>query len=218
MDNIYGGDLIDYYNYFINFLRPTSLPKKFREMLEKYGDYEINEIIIGRDPISKGIQKLLDLVSLGKVTQGLKNTHFDDLFHLYLILYVKHPATKNEQLIHLRLEKNHVLSMKEYTGFPKQHLIVNMYGQKILLAEFIANGKALLGDDFARYDAIYNNCQVFINSLLKANGLSSASTEKFIMQDIGQVLSAPAYGLSRVITDIAHIFGHLTGGKRKIRK
>lgn len=213
-----GGSLADIYEKIMNYIRPTSFPKRFRDTLEKYGDYEIIGLVIGRDPISKGIQKLLDIVTFGKVTQGLKNMHYDDLFHLYLILHLKHSETGHEKAIHLKLEKNHVISLKEYNDFPKQHLIVNTFGRKILLAEFIANGKLLLGDNFVRYDAIYNNCQIFINSLLKANDLSSPSTEKFIMQDVSQVLSTPAYGLSRVATDLAHIIGHFFGGNKRYRK
>jgi len=210
-----GGSFMDYYNYLIDFIRPTSFPKKFKQMLEKYGDYEIFDIIIGRDPISKGVQTLLDFVSFGSITKNLKNMHYDDLFHLYLVLSIEHPETKHQQYIHLRLEKNHVIAMKEYNGIPKEYMPVNMHDRTILLAEFIANGKLELGDDFVRYDAVYNNCQMFVKSLLKANNLLTSEEEKFIMQDISKVLSSPVYGLSRLATDLAHIFGHYFGGRKR---
>lgn len=205
--------IIDYYDYLINFIRPTSFPRKFRQTLEKYGDYEIFEVMVGRDPISKGVRSLLDFISFGKISKSLKNLHYDDLFHLYLILSLEHPVTGHQQIIHMRLEKNNVISLKEYAGIPKEFLHVDMHNKRILLAEFIAKGKAVLGDNFVRYDAVYNNCQVFVNTLLEANGLSTPETQKFIMQDITQVLSTPLYGLSRVVTDLAHILGHYLGGR-----
>lgn len=205
---------IDYYDYLINFIRPTSFPRKFKQTLEKYGDYEIFEVMIGRDPISKGVSSLLNFISFGKISKNLEKMHYDDLFHLYLILSLEHPVTGHQQIIHMRLEKNHVISLKEYTGIPKEFLDVNMHNRRILLVEFVAKGKEVLGDNFVRYDAVYNNCQVFVNTLLKANELSTPETQKFIMQDITQVLSTPLYGLSRVVTDLAHILGHYLGGSK----
>jgi hypothetical protein len=72
--------------------------------------------------------------------------------------------------------------------------------------------------EYVRYDAVKNNCQRFISEHLKANGLMTPEADKFINQDVRQLLSDPAYGFSKVITDLGNVLGHMAGGSKKRKK
>jgi hypothetical protein len=69
--------------------------------------------------------------------------------------------------------------------------------------EFIDKGHQLMGDpDFTDYDVVTNNCQRFVTSCLKANGLLTHDLSKFINQDVQSIYDQlPWY--SKAVTDFA---------------
>jgi hypothetical protein len=46
-----------------------------------------------------------------------------------------------------------------------------------------------MGDKFYPYNPIYNNCQVFVTNILKANRLLVPITNQFINQDVSQIFN-----------------------------
>ena len=67
--------------------------------------------------------------------------------------------------------------------------------------------KSYMGGDFFSYSGSHNNCQIFIDSILKSNSLSSLENSKFILQDTRHLFSNnPRFRkLSNTVTDIAAI-------------
>jgi hypothetical protein len=97
---------------------------------------------------------------------------------------------------------------------------VNIAGQPTL-NEFIQKTVDKMGKyGFTNYDALDNNCQKFILSLLEANGSLTPALKNFIYQDItGIVQRLPSYvdRISRFATDTAARAQELIGqGKRRI--
>ncbi len=199
------------YNWIADKFLPNDLPANFKSRLQKYGDYLITDITIGRDPVSSVIQRLLNVLTLGKYDMMKRKLYYDDVFHLYALITAKRGA----QTVRLRLEKNNVVVLKESADRPVEYINVSLGGKYITVGEYIGKGIAKMGKtEFVRYDAIKNNCQRFQTELLQANGLMTAEADKFINQDVRQLLSDPAYGFSKVITDLGNVFGHMTGGKK----
>lgn len=62
------------------------VPPKFRDTLSKYHDETIKKLIIRRQPIQKGVKTLVDILSLGKLSKNQKKLHYDDLYHLSMII------------------------------------------------------------------------------------------------------------------------------------
>jgi hypothetical protein len=200
------------YEWVADKVLPSDLPSAFKTRLQKYADFMITDIIIGRDPVNSVIQKLLNVLTLGKYSMMKRKLYYDDVFHLYSIITVQ----KGSQHVRLRLEKNNVVVLKETGDQPKDYIKIDLNGKTIPLGEYIGKTIQNMGKvEFVRYDAIKNNCQRFQTELLRSNGLLNGEANKFINQDVKQLLSEPAYGFSRVITDLGNVLGHMAGGKKK---
>ena len=98
---------------------------------------------------------------------------------------------------------------------------VNIVGQPTL-NEFIQRTVDKMGKyGFTNYDALDNNCQKFILSLLEANGSLTPALKNFIYQDItGIVQRLPSYvdKFSRFATDTAARAQELIGQGSKRSK
>lgn len=178
-----------------------ALPKSFRNVLNKYGDKPIKEIVIKRTPLSKVVEDLLQAITLGKWNE-IKGS-FDKMYHLYAVITLEGGKR-------LLLEKNErpVLSESipadtketESTG-------VTTMTAPILLGDFINKTvKRMTLEDYITYEAFTLNCQNFIKNHLLANGLLDPSNLAFIVQDTKRLIErTPSFSrwLARRATDIA---------------
>jgi len=206
-ENITGGDFINYigdrFNQAKDFLinGSKSFSRKVKNILAKVGNDRIYTITIFRYPINSMIKNILELTSLQSI-------HYDDLFHLGLIL--------NNQVL---LEKNSIINMEINPRLPKETEFINMsFNQSISINQFINNGLQFMGvDKFFTYQSTSNNCQDFAMSLLIANGINDDSLNTFIKQDVSSIFANNPY-LRRFINNITDVDGRLTsikGGRVK---
>lgn len=177
------------------------LPKSFRNVLSKYGDKQIKSITIKRTPLSKGVEGLLNAVTLGRWNEIKGN--IDRLYHLYAILTLE----GGKRLI---LEKNErpVLSESVPSDTKETEASeVTTMTSPILLNEFIGKTiKRMTLQDYITYEGFSLNCQNFIKNHLLANGLLDPSNLAFIMQDTKKLIErTPSFSrwLSKKATDIA---------------
>ena len=73
-----------------------------------------------------------------------------------------------------------------------------------------------MGDKFFDYQAISNNCQVFIQSCLAANNLLTLSLSTFIKQRTEGLLNDKSRKIVNSITDVAAIGNHLSQKAKEI--
>lgn len=184
---------------------PT-LPKMMRNTLEKYKDAKIEKIIVYREPISKVAEGLLQLITLGKWKE-IKGS-YDDMFHLYAILYTDKGT--------LLLEKNETVVLKPQAP-PKQkkgleQILIDV-PSPIPLPEFINKTiKRMTLEDYITYEGFTLNCQNFIKNHLLANQLLTPPALSFIYQDTKQLIEkTPSFSrwLGKAVTDVAGKLGEL---------
>jgi hypothetical protein len=195
-----GGNVVtgEFYSYY---------PPGVRKYLT---DEPITSIKVGRMPISKGINTLLNVVTLGGWEKAKREVGYSDAFHLYLVINNKY-----------RLERNHVIEMYPYRSNKDEELIDIPLGSKsgnLTLKEFLENTAKKVGPDLQRYDAAKNNCQIAAEQFLRSNGLLTASASSFIKQDIQKVISKlPWYAqwLAKKATDTAHLVDKTVHGNGK---
>ena len=61
----------------------------------------------------------------------------------------------------------------------------------VTIGELVSNTKQFIGDSkFTNYNAVTNNCQVFISSILSANKMNNEVTDRFVKQEIKQLLNS----------------------------
>jgi len=184
-------------------------PPKVRDIISKYGNEVISKLTLMRTPVPEVLTGSLSLFSFGKFGKRL-NRSFDELFHLFLEI----TTTSGKRL---SIEKNEVINMdvnpakraktetKNVINVP-QHLTIN---------DMLDNTKKYMGNKYFKYSAKSNNCQDFLVSLFKANGIGDQEDMKFIKQNTQQLFDDLPYlrKLSNTITDLGASINVLTTGK-----
>jgi len=168
--------------------------------LEKYGNKKIVELSVIRTPINSLIKKVL---------KGLGgNFKYDELFHLGLIAEVE----GGKKII---LEKNETINIDDKFKSSKDSEYMKVpYNRNITLNELVNNSMKLWipGYKFYEYNYKDNNCQIFVSRLLKGSDLLTDDLQKFIMQDVSDLLGSKAGKVANFVTDIAGVFNKITGG------
>jgi hypothetical protein len=160
------------------FLKSNHYLRNVQSIIDSIGDVDITEITIARTPLSKTMMFLLNISSLGEFNKRLKETPHDQLFHLFMVI-----STSKGKYI---LEKNDVIHMKKFSGFPKntESQPVSKIKTGLTLNILLEKTKQMMGNKFFDYQGATNNCQFFIDSILKSNGLSSSGLSNFVLQEL----------------------------------
>jgi hypothetical protein len=151
------------------------------------------------------INKLFNILSLGKFNEMKGKLGYDDIFHLYMVVKYDDGTTAI-------IEKNQDINIDDdinriYTE-GTQKIAVNM-SYYPTLGELLENTKQYMGESrFYKYDAFNRkgggNCQDFIAGVLVGNKLINEQLRNFIIQDTTSILkSLPQYTntIARVSTD-----------------
>jgi hypothetical protein len=137
----------------------------------------------------------------------MKELGYDQMFHLYMLVTLADGTT-------IRLGKNAIPQMTIGAKNPKESILVSSPGNSF--ADFIGKTIQRMGEkDYVQYDGATLNCQNFIQNHLQANGISTAESTKFIMQDAEKLLTGRTRSIARGITDIGATVTQAIGGRKK---
>jgi hypothetical protein len=190
------------------FRKAGRLEPKARRLLQQIGQEQITSIKVVRTPVSGVITGLLNFASFGLFKLALKRLGYDNVYHLALWINGKYIFDKREVV---KLEVgNPVKKGSEVMEVPLQ-------GKTITINELIENTKSFMGDKkFSAYDARNNNCQVFVDSILSANGLNSPTIRNFVLQDAEAIFARiPSFvgRYGKQLTDLAAIGNRWISGE-----
>lgn len=178
---------------------PGKFPPTDRTLIEKVGNEKVTKLTLYQYPIS--------LSSFAKFIGALKDTPYDDLIHIGVVINGKYMT-----------EKDAVLSFKS-AGVPaKSTKTLDIPVNKDLtISEMLENTRKRMGDErFSTYKALSWNCQDYLKNLLDANGLSNRTTTDFILQDLtGIVKNLPSYTdlLSNAFTGAKAVVNRIMEGE-----
>lgn len=161
---------------------------------------------VRREPLPLALNIAMNIATLGQIA---KNTPYDDLFHLSVVV-------KLDDGTQVLMEKNEVISL-ELNPIPRdktESKEVNLYGKRISLKQLLDNTELRMGGNYFLYSARNNNCQDFITNILTANGLDTPELIEFVKQDTIQVFGDMIRfrKLTNTLTDIAGRVNVLTQG------
>lgn len=205
----------------------NNYPPKVRETLAKYGNGLIQKMTVRRIPIEGYVEKAMSFMSRGQWETMKQKLNYDKIFHLQLIAFVSVLSEEGvpNQLVPFLIEKNEVIVVAPLTGEstakvdmnnPNAETIDVPMSSAISLQQLMDKAQQMVGPSFFTYDAFTNNCQIFINNILNANGLNNTDIRNFIMQDTAQIVQElPKYvkPVSRIITNIAGIADRIIQGE-----
>ena len=159
---------------------PSINPPPVRKILQSIGNEKIESIQLIRTPLSKISRFLLNIASLGQLESKLKETNIDNLFHLSLLINGKYELDKQD-VIKLIRNQNAVKSDSETLIIP--------VSSNITINELLENTQRQMGQNYAPYDAVNNNCSIFISNVLSSNGLSTDNSDTFLNQKTIELFS-----------------------------
>lgn len=183
-----------------------------RKFLKENGDKTILKINLFRDPINSAIDKVINIISLGQWQKAKNKINVDDMFHLYMVLYLSDGSE-------WRLEKNEVVSATKVKN--KVGLNVDIT-PTLTVGQMFKNTENKIGkDNMWLYNAKNRNCQIWIRDMLKYNNLLTPDNEKFILQDTETAISHLPNIVEKVInatTDLGARADILRYGKSRYTK
>lgn len=174
-------------------------PPKDRELISQVGNEPVKKLTFFKFPIS--------ISKFAKFIGALKNTPYDSLVHLGLVI--------NDSYL---IEKNAVLTFERGSVPSKSTDTYNVpVTKQITINEMIDNTRKRMGDErFSTYRAFSWNCQDFLKNMLDANGLSTSESTKFILQDLSEVAkNLPGFTdtLSNLVTGAKAVINRLQEGE-----
>lgn len=176
------------------------LSPKVRKLLEQVGNEKVNSVTLFRKPIS--------LSAFAKFVGVLKNTGYDDLLHLGMIINNKYLLDKQDVI--------HFERSSLPTGKDVESIDVKV-DKDITINQLLEKTRKRMGDnDFTSYSSKKNNCQDFILNILAANGLSTSETTKFVKQDLEKVFNnLPSYAekIADAVTEAGRVLERIQEGE-----
>lgn len=150
----------------------------------------------------------------------------DKLFHLFIIAGVETSAGLKTFIV----EKNQYINVSAYQR-QKEDEGIDLGGLLNAIAEekrpdietMLARTRAAQGNEnFFRYNAFTNNCQMFAWHLLRANGFARAQwlvpLQRFIYQPVGHLVGHWTKKLAQGITDFANAADRVISGEGRQKK
>lgn len=199
-----------------NWLSPCLCYSKTSEKtMKEFGNYPIKSMQIMRTPLSSGLLGAINVISFGKWFQLMKQFGFDKFYHLSLVANIDVNGV-NKNII---IEKNEVVNVSpKYKTHATTEVVPVQMGNnlgKITINQLLKHTLDNVGDDkYFLYDPFTNNCQFFIRYILTSNGMYNKAAEKFLFQDISELVpKLPGFTrkTARAITDTSATATKLLG-------
>ena len=176
-----------------------------KQVLQQVGNNRIVKARIRRHPISQIITGAFKAIKWYRHEDMV----YDKLFHLAIIFELDN----NRNVL---VEKNEVINITlQYTDQAGSEYCDDVpITSYITLNQALERTKSLMGGKYFPYSAYDNNCQVFIASILKANGWANQTNLSFVEQDTKSLFANNIYlrKFANTTTDIAGRFDVLRQG------
>ena len=105
------------------------------------------------------------------------------------------------------LEKNEVIMLSRKKHNEKAEVMPVATGDNLTLNILLDNAKAKMGGKFFTYKGMDNNCQFFIQNILKASGINTLELDKFVHQDTKSLFEGDERfrKLANTVTDVGKV-------------
>jgi len=182
---------------------------KVRKILSEYGDKMVKSAIVMRKPLSSLLMGALNTVSLGQFSKNLKNSPYDKLYHLALIVQLE-DGTK------LLIEKNEVINMDINLSMPSnaETLEVPNIPSNLIVNDMLMKTQERMGADYFKYNSKHNNCQNYIINILHANNMGDEATYTFVKQNTKDLFEGltTLRKVANTVTDLGAKVNEITTG------
>jgi hypothetical protein len=163
-------------------------PPYTREALAHFGDGRIIGLTIARTPIMHVINEALQVLTNNQYKDAMKKANYDRMFHVALLVDVQLPNGVRKRLV---VEKNAVINITDrFTQ--NEHTEIYPVGTPsppMTLNQMLEGARKAMGDKtYFSYDAWVNNCQVYVQNLLKSAGVWTEDANAWLFQPTTELL------------------------------
>lgn len=192
----------------------TRYTNKTEENLNRYGNFQILNLTIEKQPVEKEVMYLANTLSALELQGIMQKAGIDKFYHLSLKADV---LTATDTNISLVIEKNENIVVDIYKPRPNtQSLKVDLGDKKITIRDLLEKTRIDIGNDhFFLYRWDSWNCADFILEILKANDLYKPEYRDFIWQNadiIKRNMSSASRNRMHLITKLGSFIKRLKGG------
>lgn len=149
----------------------------------------IIKMFVCKKPINKLIKQSMNILTLNKLNDNLRNSPYDDIYHLYMIIILNDNKRilieKNERIEIRYLKVNEFFNLINVNDIKKTNLktiVITLYNN-ISFVDLLNNTNLYMGNNYFIYDSSKYNCQNFILNILISNNLYNDIYYNFIYQN-----------------------------------
>ena len=157
--------------------------KKCKKILDLYGDCEITNIYLTRQPFSKTITFILNILTLYNYEKLIKESQDNFPYHCLMIFEVK---LKNNIKKMLLIEKNNCINICDNFLINNTQEIkkLNIKNKHLTINTILNTTQSRLGNEkYFNWHLYKNNCQNFTKEILKTIGKYNKINKTFIFRD-----------------------------------
>lgn len=178
-------------------------PPKIRKFLDENKNKRIISMDVAITPIQKPLPKVLNFLTGGYYEKKRREAGYNDINHAYMVITL-------EDGQQYKLEKNHVVEVSKYKPNTDKKievkldrpLDINTFLNKAERYQETQKGR----DNFWTYDPTNNNCQYFVDDIVKGNKediVNDKEVNDFSFQSKAHETIEPIKNTARLVTDIA---------------
>lgn len=216
-EKAHGGSIISYLK---KKLSPnlSGYTKRTTQLLKQFGSIPIKKIAIYRTPLQGILNKIVNIISIGKWNELQKKYGFDKFYHLALIVHLENNKT-------IMMQKLDVIDVSATfkTASDTEIDYIDNYDEnmKLTINEMFENARKNVDNKlWFGYDALQNNCQYFIKYILENNNLYDAQAQQFLFQNLEELAKElPGYvgKIMNTVTNTAATITNVTGQGKQSR-
>lgn len=199
-------------------------PPSVRKWLGENDERKIVQMEVGIQPIKKPLPTVLNALTRGKYEKVRRAAGYNDINHSYVVITLDNGEK-------YKVEKNHVVEITPFKGSNDKRRPVDLE-RPLKVSTFLTNAEARQElehnkgqrpDSFWKYDPINNNCQYFVDDIIKGNAHDINNTKEvneFSFQPEAAKTIEDIPNIARAATDIAATIDrgiHGEGMKKKKR-
>ena len=190
-------------------IKLPNLPNKVQQLYKKLKEKKIDKMVVFRRPVGDAIEGALNAFTGNSVDKFFKQTPYDTLFHLGIIINDKYLFHKQENFTLENIPGGYKKFIK---GKDLELDPVSDFGD-ITIKDLFRKTRDKMGDKkFYGYDAFKNNCQDFVVKALEAVG--AKFDKSFVKQDLKKLSKKiPSFTkkIGNFFTDFARTARQLIG-------
>lgn len=166
------------------------IPPAVVDYLNKYGNWTIRNMRLCKSPVQEYVMSALDIISTGDFNRAKRDLDIDRMFHTFIKLELENPADESGPSRPAIVEKNQRVYVGDDYGESVEYAMTIARPYGLTLQQLVQGGVTQLerlGLKPFNYDPVNNSCQVFIKAILDAQGMSTADTDAFLIQDVAEL-------------------------------